>query len=95
MTESNKTFCLSLHYDERNSYLFVIGVEIIKFKAKDSEINSIPLCLGKISKDFSVDDMEKTGSNGYVYDFIVDCDAIALDDILVIHKYLMKKHDIK
>ena len=34
---------------------------------------------------------EKTGLNGYVYDFSVDYDAIAVDDILDIHKYLMKK----
>ena len=39
--------------------------------------------------------MKKTGLNEYVYDFSVDCDAIAVDDILDIHKYLMKKHDIK
>ena len=34
---------------------------------------------------------KKTGFNGYVYDFSVDYDAIAVDDILDIHKYLMKK----
>ena len=34
------------------------------------------------------------GLNGYVYDFSVDCDAIAVDDILDIHKYLMKKNGI-
>ena len=39
--------------------------------------------------------MKNTGLNGYVYDFSVDYDAIAVDDILDIHKYLMKKHDIK
>ena len=31
-------FCLSLHYNGANSYLFVNGTEIIKFKAKDSEL---------------------------------------------------------
>ena len=39
--------------------------------------------------------MKKTGLNRYVCDFSVDYDAIAVDDILDIHKYLMKKHDIK
>ena len=34
---------------------------------------------------------KKTGLNGYVYDFSVDYDAIAVDDILDIHKYLMRK----
>ena len=38
--------------------------------------------------------MKKTGLNGYVYDFSVNYDAIALDDILDTHKYLMKKNDI-
>ena len=35
--------------------------------------------------------MKKPGLNGYVYDFSVDYDAITADDILYIHKYLMKK----
>ena len=48
-------FCLSLHYNGANSYLFVNDTEIIKFKTKDSEIVSSPLCLGSISKDWSVD----------------------------------------
>ena len=93
-TRSRKIFCLSLHYNGANSYLFVNGTEIIKFKAKDSEIVASPLCLGNISKDWSVDNMKKTGFNGYVYDFSVDYDAIAVDDILDIHNYLMKKNYI-
>ena len=60
-TENSKKFCLSLHYNGANSYSFVNTTEIIKFKAKDPEINPIPLCLGNISKDFSVDDMKKIG----------------------------------
>ena len=92
-TEKNKKFCLSLYYNGANSYLFVNGTEIYKFKAKDSEIVASPLCLGNISKDWSVDNMKKTGFNGYVYDFSVDYDAIAVDDILDIHKYLMKKNN--
>ena len=46
-----KTFCLSLHYNGANSYLFFNGTEIYKFTAKDSEIVTSPLCLGNISKD--------------------------------------------
>ena len=86
-----KKFCLSLHYIGANSYLFVNGTEIHKRKAKDSEIVTTQLCLGNISKDFSVDNVKKAGLNGYVYDVSVDYDAIAVDDILDIHKYLMKK----
>ena len=39
--------------------------------------------------------MKKTGLKRYVYNFSVDYDSIALDDMLDIRKYLMKKHDIK
>ena len=42
-----------------NSYLFVNGTEIYKFKAKDSEIIATPLCLGNISTDWSTDNMKK------------------------------------
>ena len=52
-TKTNTKFCLSLHYNGANSYLFVNVTEIIKFKAKDSEIVANPLCLGNI------DDMKK------------------------------------
>ena len=43
-TKENTKFCLSLHYNGANSYLFVNGKEIHKFKAKDSEIVATPLC---------------------------------------------------
>ena len=83
----------SLHYNGVNSYLVVNGTEIYKFKAKDSEIVASPLCLGNISKDVSVNNKKKkTGLYGYVYDFSVDYDAIAVDDILDIHKYIMGKN---
>ena len=59
-------FCLSLLYHEANSYLFVNGREIHKFRANDSEIVATSLCLESISKDWSVDNMKRTGSNGYV-----------------------------
>ena len=71
-----------MHYKGANSYSYVNGTEIHEFKAKSSEIVATPLCLGKISKDWSVDNMKKTGINGYDYDFSVDYDAIAVDDIL-------------
>ena len=47
-TENNKKFCLGLHYNGANSYLFVNGIEIHKFKAKYFEIAATPLCLGNI-----------------------------------------------
>ena len=70
LTVAKKKFCLSVHYNGADSYLFVNGREIYKFKAKDSEIVPSPLCLGNISKDWSVDNMKKTGLTGYVYDLV-------------------------
>ena len=57
-TVTNKKFCL--HYNGANTYLFVNGIEIYKIKAKDSEILMVPICLGNISKDWSVDIMKRT-----------------------------------
>ena len=93
-TNTNEKFCISLHYNGANSYLFVNGTEIYKFKAKDSEIAANPLYLGSISIDWSTDNMKKTGFNDYVYDFSVGYDDIAVDNIKDNHKYLMKKNDI-
>ena len=84
---------MSLRYNGANSYLFVNGTETYKFKANDSEILVVPICLENISKDWSEDNMKRIGFTGYVYDFSVDYEAIAVDDIENIHKYLMKKND--
>ena len=93
-TVTKKKFCLSLHYKGGNSYLFVNGTEICKFKAKDSAIVASRLCLGNISNDWSTDNMKKTGLNGYVYYFSADYNVVTLDNIKNIPKYLMKKNDI-
>ena len=92
---------MSLYYNRASSYWYRIyswdivnGTETITFKGKDYELVATPLCLGNISKHFLVDNMKKTGLNGYVNDFSVDYEAIELYDILDIHKYLMKKHNI-
>ena len=98
-TITKKKFCLSLHYNGANSYLFINGKEIVKFKAKDSEIVASPLCLGNTSKDGPVDNMKKTGLNGYVYEFNVEYTDINKENIAeampLIHKYLMLKYDKK
>ena len=80
-TVTRKKFCLNLHYNGANGYLFVNGTELYKFKAKYSEIVATPLCLENISKDWSTDNMKKKGFNGYVYDFSVDQEAADVDDI--------------
>ena len=58
-TENKKTFCLSFHYNGTNSYLFVYGTKLQKFKEKDSQIVATPLCLENVSKEFSVDNTKK------------------------------------
>ena len=82
-----------MHSNGANSFLFVNGTEIYKFKAKDTKIVASPFCSGNISKDWSVDNMKKTGFTGYAYDFTVDYNAAAVGIILDIHKYLMKKNN--
>ena len=64
-------------------------------KAKHHEIEKYPLCLGNISKDFTVNNIKKTGLNGYVYEFSVDYNIIDTSNIIDIYKYLMKKDGIK
>ena len=68
--------------------------KLLNLKKKDSEITAYPLCLGNISKDWSVNNMKMTELKGYVYDFSVDYDAIRVSDMLDIHKYLVKKNEI-
>ena len=48
-----------------------------------------------ISKDFRANNIKKPGLNGYVYDFSVDYIIIDTSNSINIHKYLMKKHDVK
>ena len=93
-TVTKKKFCLSFHYNGVNSYLFVNGTEIYKFRTKDSEIVASPLCLENISKDWSINNMKRTGFTGYVYGFSVDYEATDVDGIKEIRKYLMKKNNI-
>ena len=83
-----------MHYNGATSYLFVNGTEIINFKAKGLEILEYSLCLGNISKDWSQDNMKKTGFNGYIYDFSTDYNAVKISDIQNIHRYLMKNNEI-
>ena len=85
----------SLHYNGSDSFLFVNATKMHQFKAKGFEIKRYPLCSENISKDCSADNIKKSALNGYVYDFSVDYDIIDTSNIIDIHKYLMKKHDIK
>ena len=93
-TKVKTKFCLNLHNNGDDSYLFVNGTEIHEFKAKDSVIVPNNLCLGNAFKDFSASNMKKNGFNDYNYDFSVDYNSTDVDDIKDTHKYLMKKNNI-
>ena len=94
-TVTNKKLCLSLHYNGNSGYLFVNNKEIVNFEAKDSEIVPYPLCLENVPKEFSLINTTNTGLFGYIYDFSVDYKAITNDKKHDIHRFLMKKNNIK
>ena len=58
-TQPWKWFVLNLHYNGSNSFLFVNAAKIYQFKAKDSAIKDYALCLGNISKDFTINNIKK------------------------------------
>ena len=60
-TQPNKRFVLSLHYNGSNSFLFVDATKKYHFKAQKAEIKDYTLCLGNISKDFTINNMKKNG----------------------------------
>ena len=66
---TGRRFCLSLHYNGDNSYLFVNDREMISFKTKDLEIIANPLRLGNISNAVSESNMKETELYGSIYDF--------------------------
>ena len=85
--KANTKFCLCLHYNGDNSYLFVNGKEIYKFKANNKNVHfPNQFCLGSISNGFGATESREVSLKGCVYDFSV---AIDKPDILSIHKYLM------
>ena len=93
MTELGKKFVLSLHYNRDDSYLFVNGVEELKFKAATNQINNrVLLTLGNISADWNIKNSAKSELFGKVYDFAVSISGVK--QIYGIHRYLMKKHNI-
>ena len=85
-TVDNKIFCLSLHYNSDDSYLFVNSKKVTKFKAKSSELIKYPMCLGSLSKDYNENSCKDTELYGNVYDFSVDYSDITNDE--------MKKNNI-
>ena len=86
---------MSLHYNH-DSYLFVKGKKIYKFKTDNKNVN-VPtqFCLGSISNGFGATDTREVSLKGNVYNFSVGYNAIDKSDILNIDKYLMVKNNIK
>ena len=92
-TDPGKKFVLSLHYNGNNSYLFVNGIQELKFKAKTDQLVKEKLCLGNLSDEWTTSESEKPGLYGKIYDFIVDYEQIAENSkILDMHEYLRIKH---
>ena len=76
---------MSLHYNDNNSYLFLNGKEIFKFKANNKNVNfPIQFCLGSIFNRFSAAESREVSLNGNVYDFSIDYNSIDKSDILTI-----------
>ena len=76
---------MHLHYSVDNSYLFVNGEKICKFKADDKNVKN----------KFDYVESEEVSLKENFYNFSVDYDAINKSGILIIHKYLMVKNNIK
>ena len=70
-TQSRKRFVLSLHYIGSSSFLYVNAKKIYQFKAEDSEMKDYALCLVNILKDFTINNMEKTGLKGCANFFLL------------------------
>ena len=85
-----------MHYNGDNSYLFVNGKEVIKFKVKNFEIKPHTIALGNITttEHLSTNEIKESKLYGNIYDFRVDYSAISNDKIHDIHACLMKRNYI-
>ena len=91
----NKIFVLSLHYNGDNSYLFVNGRKVTQFKSKNSEIATNRMFLGTLGiLNLSPKDINDIKLYRNVYYFSVDYNTISNENIIKIHKYLMKKNGL-
>ena len=103
-TEAYAKFWLSLHYNGDNTYFFVNGKEIFKFKTDHKNTNfPTQFYLGSISNGFGALESREISLNENENDFLVDYNSVAKSDILNIdksdilniHKYLVAKNNIK
>ena len=49
----------SLHYKGSKKFFFVNATKLYQSKAKNSEIKDYALCLGNVSKDFTINNIKK------------------------------------
>ena len=82
--QSGKRFVLSLHYNGSNSFLFVNATKVYQSKAKNSEIKDYALCLGNVSKNFTIINMRKNRIKRDLYNFFL---MILVLLILAIFRY--------
>ena len=86
---------MSLHYNGDDSYLFVNGKQVLKFKSKTEHLVKEKLCLGNLSNQLTIAEYRKTGLYGNIYDFVVEYEQIiGAGPIYDLHRYLMIKHNI-
>ena len=95
-TQPNKRFVLRLYYNVSHFFLFVDAPKMCQSKAKESKIKNYAQCLSNILRDFTIDNMKKSGLKEIVNFFSVDFNPIDANNILDIHKYIWwKEHDMK
>ena len=83
--------CINLYHNGSNSFLFVSATKIYQFEVKSSAIKDYTLRLGNISKDFTNINLEKNAGLGGIAKLLsIDFNPIDTNNILDIHKYLMK-----
>ena len=83
----DKVFCLNLHHNGENSFIYANNKKVVKFNAKDSEINKHPVALGNITDnaDLLNDNIESGKLYGNVYDFSVDYNQTSNENIMNMH----------
>ena len=93
-TQPEKRFALSLHYNGSNSFLFVTTTKVYQFNAKNSEIKDYALCLGNVSKDFTINNIKNRIKRSCKI-FFVDFNPIDITILQISINIWWKEHNIK
>ena len=81
---------LSQQYNGSNSSLCVNATNIYEFKAKDYEIKDYVLCLGNVSKDFTIHNLKKNKTKRKWKIYFRWFYPTDTNDILDIYRYILK-----